>query len=319
MTYRRLGRSGIQVSTLSFGSWVTFNTQLDKDAALSCMQAAWEAGVNFFDNAEAYDGGESERVMGDALAELGWPRHSYVLSTKFFFGIHESVNSKMTLNRKYLLEAIDPSLERLGVDHLDIAYCHRHDPDTPMEEIVWAMSDIVSAGKAHYWGTSEWSAQALREACEVADAHHLHRPVVEQPEYNLINRQKVEHDYVPLYEDYGIGLTTWSPLKSGLLSGKYLDGIPEGSRGALPAYDWLGDTLTNAEANARVQKLVPIAAELDCTLAQLAIAWCAANPNVSTVITGASRASQVTENMVAMEVLERLDDEMLARIDAAFG
>ncbi|MDH3754402.1 MAG: aldo/keto reductase [Acidimicrobiia bacterium] len=317
MQYRRLGRSGLKVSVLSFGSWVTFDTQLDKDAALGCMQAAWDAGVNFFDNAEAYAGGESEHIMGEAIGELGWPRHSYVLSTKFFFGIHEGVNTNQTLNRKYLLEAIDPSLERLRVDHLDLVYCHRYDPETPMEEVVWAMSDIVSSGKALYWGTSEWAAEEIRQAWDIADRHHLHKPVVEQPEYSLLARRRVESEYARLYDDIGIGLTTWSPLKSGLLTGKYLDGVPEGSRLALPGYEWLRDAVLDPSVNDKIVNLAAIADDLGCTTSQLAIAWCAANPNVSTVITGASRAEQVVENMGALDVLARLDEAVLDRIEAA--
>jgi voltage-dependent potassium channel beta subunit len=319
MTYRRLGRSGLKVSVLSFGSWVTFGPQIDVARARDCLGAAYEAGVNFFDNAEAYSAGESERIMGQAIAELGWPRHSFVLSSKYFFGIHDGVNTRNTLNRKYLMEAIDPSLERLGVDHLDIAYCHRSDPETPIEETVWAMSDIVSSGRALYWGTSEWSADDIRAACEVADRHHLHRPVVEQPQYNLFARGRVEREYAPLYEDVGLGLTTWSPLASGLLSGKYVDGVPEGSRAALPGYEWLRRRLTDPDANAKVRKLKAVADDLGCTLSQLAIAWCAANPNVSSVITGASNVEQVRENLGAVAVLDRLDESTLARVLEAVG
>ncbi len=316
MTYRRLGRAGLKVSVLSFGSWVSFGPQLDVDRAAECLQAAYEAGVNFFDNAESYSGGESERIMGEAIRQLGWERHSYVVSSKYFWGIKGGVNATDTLNRKYLLEAIDGSLERFGLDHLDLIFCHRPDPETPIEETVWAMSDIVSSGKAHYWGTSEWSADEIRAAWDIADRHHLHKPVMEQPQYNLFTRRRVEKEYRRLYEDVGLGLTTWSPLASGLLTGKYLDGVPEGSRAALPGYEWLRDRVTDPERNAKVRELAAVADDLDCTLAQLAIAWCAKNPRVSTVITGASRAEQVRENMVALEVLEALDDEVMARIDA---
>jgi voltage-dependent potassium channel beta subunit len=317
MEYRRMGNSGLKLSVLSFGSWVTFGKQLDDDLGLESMQAAWDAGVNFFDNAEVYANGESERIMGQALQRLEWPRHSYVISTKFFWGIHDGPNTRNTLNRKYLLEAIDSSLERLQLDFVDLVYCHRPDPDTPIEETVFAMSDIVSSGKAHYWGTSEWSADEIRAAWEIAERHHLHKPQVEQPEYNLFRRNKVEKEYTRLYEDLGLGTTTWSPLASGLLTGKYLDGIPEGSRGSFVRF--LQDMLTNEEANEKVRRLQPIAEELDASLAQLAIAWCAANPNVSTVITGASSLEQVNHNMAAKDLIEQLDEDVLGRIDEIFG
>ncbi|HLH28064.1 MAG TPA: aldo/keto reductase, partial [Acidimicrobiales bacterium] len=245
MQYRRLGRSGLKVSLLSFGSWVTFGPQLAGRGAEECLGAAYERGVNFFDNAEAYAGGDSERIMGAAIRSLGWPRHSYVVSTKLFWGLHDAVNMRNTLNRKYLTQAIDGSLERLGLDFVDIVYCHRPDPETPVEETVWALSDVIAAGKAHYWGTSEWTAAAIREAWDVADRHHLHKPVVEQPQYNLFWRARVEEEYAPLYEGIGLGLTTWSPLASGLLSGKYLGGVPDGSRAALPGYEWLRGLLTD--------------------------------------------------------------------------
>jgi voltage-dependent potassium channel beta subunit len=227
------------------------------------------------------------------------------------------VNAHLTLNRKYLLEAIDPSLERLGLDHLDLIYCHRPDPETPVEETVWAMSDIVDSGRALYWGTSEWSADEIRAAWEVAERHHLRKPVVEQPEYNLFRRRKVEVEFARLYEDIGLGLTTWSPLASGLLTGKYLDGVPEDSRAALPGYGWLRDQLTDPDRNAKVRKLAAVADDVGCSLAQLAIAWCARNPHVSSVITGASRVEQVHENLAALDVLDRLDDAVVARIEAA--
>jgi voltage-dependent potassium channel beta subunit len=315
MEYRRLGRSGLRVSVLSFGSWVSFGAQLDTGKARDCLAAAYEGGVNFFDNAESYAGGESERIMGAAIAKLGWPRHSYVVSTKFFWGLNDSVNMRNTLNRKYLMQAIDGSLERFGLDFLDLVYCHRPDPNTPVEETVWAMSDMVSSGRAHYWGTSEWSADEIRAAWDIADRHHLHKPVMEQPQYNLFARRRVEHEYARLYGDIGLGLTTWSPLASGLLTGKYLDGVPEGSRPTLPGYEWLRASLTDPQRNAKVRQLASIADELGCSLSQLSIAWCAANPNVSSVITGASRESQVRENLGALEVLPKLDTGVLARID----
>lgn len=316
MEYRRLGASGLKVSLLSFGSWVTFGPQLNDDLAMESMTAARDAGVNFFDNAESYAGGDSEAIMGRVLGKLGWPRRSYVLSTKLFWGLSSDVNMNNTLNRKYLMQAIDGSLERFGLDFVDLLFCHRSDPETPVEETVWAMHDIVASGKALYWGTSEWPAEALVEAYEICDRHHLRRPAMEQPQYNLLSRERVETEYLPIVERYGLGLTTWSPLASGLLTGKYLDGIPEGSRGSLEGYEWLRRALTNEKPNAKVRELKTIADELGCSLAQLAIAWCAHNPHVSTVITGASRPSQVVENMAAIEVLGRLDDEIMARVEA---
>lgn len=319
MQYRRLGRSGLKVSVLSLGSWVTFDNQLDTGLATECMSAAREAGVNFFDNAEAYAGGASETIMGKVFEQERWERWSYVVSTKFFWGIHDDVNMKNTLNRKYLHQAIDGSLERLGLDYVDLAYCHRADPDTPLEETVHAMSDMVSSGKALYWGTSEWTAAEIYAAHEIAERKNLHKPVMEQPQYNMLERSRVENEYARLYDDIGLGLTTWSPLKSGALTGKYLDGVPEGSRASLADFDWLKEGLTDAAVSEKVRALAVVAKELDCSLAQLAIAWCAANPNVSTVITGASRAEQVTENMLALDVLESLDDDVMARIDAVLG
>jgi len=319
MEYRRLGRSGLQVSVLSFGSWVSFGTQLDTDAALACMDAAQQAGVNFFDNAEAYAGGKSEQIMGEAIRELGWPRHEYVLSTKIFWGIHGGVNMRNTLNRKYVLQAVEGSLERLGLDFVDLLFCHRADPHTSIEETVWAMSDVIERGQALYWGTSEWTADEIRAAWDVAERHHLHKPVMEQPQYNLLQRRKVEREYARLYDDIGLGLTTWSPLASGVLTGKYLEGIPEDSRMALPGYEWMQGSVKSEKTTAKVRAHVDIASDLGCTPAQLAIAWCARNPHVSTVITGASRAEQVVDNMGALDVLDRLDDEVVERLDAAFA
>jgi voltage-dependent potassium channel beta subunit len=317
MEHRRLGRSGLQVSVLSFGSWVSFGPQLDVGRAADCLDAAHEAGCNFFDNAEAYAQGESERIMGEAIRKLGWARETYVVSTKLYMGLTDGVNTKQTLNRKYLLHAIDGSLDRFGLDFVDLLFCHRPDPDTPIEETVWAMSDIIDRGQAHYWGTSEWSADDIRAAWEIAERHHLHKPVMEQPQYNILERRKVEREYVRLYEDIGLGLTIWSPLASGMLSGKYIDGIPEGSRAALPGYEWLKDLLTDERQNAKVKILVGIAEELECTPSQMALAWCAKNPNVSTVITGASTVEQVRENFGALDVLPKLTDDVMARIKQA--
>ena len=319
MEYRRLGRSGLKLSVLSFGSWVTFGEQIGRDVALECLSTAHDAGVNFFDNAETYAGGESERVMGEAIAELGWDRDTYVISTKLFWGIKEDVNLQNTLNRKYLLSAIDPCLERLGLDFVDLLFCHRPDPQTPIEETVWAMNDIVAAGKALYWGTSEWSAGDIRAAWEIAERHHLHKPVVEQAQYHLLERYRVETDYARLYEELGYGLTTWSPLASGLLTGKYLDGVPEGSRGTLEGYEWLRDLITDDRALDKVRALVPIADDLGCSMSQLAIAWVARNPNVSSVILGASRVSQLEENLAALDVVPLLTEDVLARITEALA
>ena len=320
MNYRRLGRSGLKVSELSLGSWVTYHNQVDTAAAREMMAAAFDAGVNFFDNAEVYAAGQSERVMGEALKALKWPRLNYIVSTKFFWGLSRegnTVNRMDTLNRKYLSQAIDGSLQRMGLDFIDLVYCHRPDPHTPIEETVWAMSDMITQGKALYWGTSEWSAADIRAAWDIADRHHLHKPVMEQPQYHLFHRQRVEQEYARLYEDIGLGLTTWSPLASGLLTGKYKDGVPAGSRGALENMSFLVKGLTDAGKNAAVGQLEGIAAELGCSVAQLAIAWVARNPRVSTVITGASRLSQLQSNLAAAEVIQRLSPEVLAAIDAA--
>jgi len=319
MQYRRLGNSGLKVSVLSFGSWVTFGSQLDVDRAAECMSAAYESGVNFFDNAEAYDGGGAERIMGEAIRSLGWPRHSYVISTKLFFGLYGTVNMDSTLNRKYLMQGIDGSLERLGLDYVDILFCHRPDPETPLEETVWAMSDIVASGKALYWGTSEWPAELIREAWDIADRHHLRKPVTEQSNYNVFWRQRVEEEYAPLYDDLGLGLTTFSPLSSGILSGKYANGIPEDSRAALSGYEWLRSSVTNAGMREKVGKLQTLTNQLDCSLAQLALAWCASNPHVSSVITGASSVAQVRENMGAVGVLEQFTPELRERIASIGG
>ena len=315
MNYRRLGRSGLKVSELSFGSWVTYGNQLDTTAARECMAAAWDRGVNFFDNAEVYASGKSEEIMGEVLKKLAWPRVKLIVSTKFFWGITDGPNEKSTLSRKYLLNAIDGSLARLQLDYVDLVYAHRPDPNTPIEETVWAFHDMIERGKALYWGTSEWSAAEIMEAWQVAERHHLRKPVVEQPEYNLFHRHRVEVEYKRLYEDIGLGLTTWSPLASGLLTGKYRAGIPPDSRGAIPRMQFLVQDLTDKAKNEVVGQLGQVAKDLGCTLAQFAIAWCARNPRVSTVITGASRVSQVEENLRAAEFIPKLTPAVLERID----
>ena len=319
MNYRRLGRSGLRVSELSLGSWVTYGNQLDVAGARECMAAAWDHGVNFFDNAEVYAAGKSEEIMGEILKKLAWPRLKLIVSTKFFWGITDGPNEKNTLNRKYLMNAIDGSLRRLQLDYVDLVFCHRSDPNTPIEETVWAMHDMVERGKALYWGTSEWSAADIRAAYEIAERHHLRKPVVEQPEYNLFTRNRVEKEYARLYEDIGMGLTTWSPLASGLLTGKYRGGIPEGSRATIPRMKFLVEDLTDKSKNEAVARLGEVANELGCSTAQLALAWCAANPHVSTVITGASRVEQVRENMKAAQIVPKLTPEVMQRIDAISG
>lgn len=317
MQYRRLGRSGLKVSELSFGSWVTYGSQVDTKAAVECMAAAWDAGVNFFDNAEVYAKGMSETIMGEALKQLGWRRSQAIISTKFFWGINDGPNEKNTLNRKYLMQAIDGSLKRLQLDYVDLVFCHRADPNTPIEETVYAMHDMIASGKAMYWGTSEWNADEIRAAWEIAERHHLHKPVMEQPQYNLFARTKVEKEYARLYADIGLGTTIWSPLSSGLLTGKYKDGVPADSRAAIKGYEWIAERVTDPVKIAAVEKLRPIASDLGCTISQLALAWCLKNPNVSTVITGASRVSQVHENMKALEVVPKLTPEVVKAVEAA--
>ena len=319
MKYRHLGKAGIQVSELSLGSWITFQTRFGADKAAELMAAAFDAGVNFFDNAEAYAHGMSEEVMGAALRKLGWRRGSYLVSTKFFWGLNDRPNETNTLNRKYLLEGIDGSLRRLEMDYVDIVYCHRADPTTPIEETVWAMHNIIERGKALYWGTSEWSAAEILSAIQIAETHHLHKPIVEQPIYNLFDRHRFGPEYDTVYEDYGYGSTTWSPLASGMLTGKYNAGIPEGSRGDVSKYDWLEEQLTDAARISKVQALEPIAKDMGATLAQFSIAWCLQNPYVSSVITGATRLEQVEENMKALEFVDAFTPEVMAAIDEVFA
>ena len=319
MKYRHLGKAGIQVSELSFGSWVTFHTQSGIDSTIEMMAAAYDSGVNFFDNAETYAAGESEKLMGAALKSLGWRRGSYLVSTKLFWGLHDGPNEENTLNRKYLIESINGSLGRLKLDYVDLLYCHRADPTTPIEETVWAMHNIIESGKALYWGPSEWEAADIVSAIEIAERHHLHKPIVEQPVYNMFEQHRFSSDYDAVYKDRGYGSTTWSPLASGLLTGKYSDGIPAGSRGELEELDWLQDQLTDAESLARVTALQPLAEHMGASLAQFSLAWCLQNPNVSSVITGASRVEQVHENMQAIEFVDRFTPDVMSEINRIFG
>jgi len=326
MEYRFLGKSGLKVSALSFGSWVTFGDQMNVDAAYDCMKTAFDAGVNFFDNAEVYAAGQSETIMGEVLRKAGWRRADLVLSTKIFWGGRPDpdggayiygVNDR-GLSRKHILEGTDAALQRLGVDYVDLIFCHRPDIDTPIEETVWAMNHVINQGKALYWGTSEWSAAQIRRAYDIARREHLIPPTMEQPQYNMFHRDRVEAEYAALYDDIGLGTTIWSPLASGILTGKYNDGIPDGTRLTLPNYQWLRPILESDEGKAKVAKvkqLAPVAAELGCSVAQLAIAWCLVNDDVSTVITGASRPDQITENMKALQVADQLTPDLLESIE----
>ena len=316
MEYRNLGNSGLKVSALSLGSWVTFGPQMNEEIAADCMHRAYDAGVNFFDNAEVYADGVAEEIMGAILAKTGWDRSSYLVSSKIFWG-GEGPNER-GLSRKHIVEGTDAALSRLGLDYVDLLFCHRPDLHTPVEETVWAMNHMIQQGKALYWGTSEWPALKILEAYHLARREHLIPPVMEQPQYHLFHRERFEKEYLPLYERMGLGTTIWSPLAGGLLTGKYNDGIPEGSRGDLEGYEWLRPRFEGDEPErkiAKVRQLAPIAQELDCSLAQLAIAWCLTNPNVSTVITGASRPDQVTENMKAMEIASLLTEDVQERIE----
>ena len=319
MEYRFLGKSGIQVSALSLGSWVTFQNQVNVDSAVEMMSEAYNSGVNFFDNAEVYAHGMSEQVMGEALKKLKWRRSSYLISSKFFWGLDDGVNEKNTLNRKRLIEGVNGSLERFGTDYLDLIFCHRPDPTTPIEETVWAMHNIIEWGKALYWGTSEWSASEIVSAIEIAERHHLHKPVMEQPQYNILNRRRFEVEYARLFRDYGYGSTIFSPLASGLLTGKYNNGIPAGSRGTVAGMEWLRDHFVDQEALDKVRKLLPIADGIGASLSHLSLGWCLKNENVSTVITGASRIEQLRDNLKALEIMDRMTPEVMTAIDHVVG
>ena len=316
MEYRNLGRSGLKVSALSLGAWVTYGGQVGEEIAYECMTEAYEAGVNFFDNAEIYADGQAEIVMGRVIRRAGWKRSDLVISTKIFWG-GEGLN-KSGLSRKHILEGHDASLERLQLDYVDLIFCHRPDIHTPIEETVRAMNHVIDQGKAYYWGTSEWDADQIMEAYGIARRERLIPPLMEQPQYHMFHRHRVEREYARLYAEIGLGTTIWSPLASGLLTGKYNAGIPEGTRLDLDDYDWLRERLEDERWQRnleKVRRLEPIAEELGCSMAQLAIAWCLKNPNVSTVITGASKREQVTENMKALAVVEQLTDEIMARIE----
>ncbi len=315
MKYRHLGRSGLEVSELSFGSWVSFHNQLDRDEAQEAMKLAYEAGINFFDNAEVYAGGKSEEMMGGALKRLGWRRASYVVSTKFFWGLFNNPNEQNTLNRKRLMDGINGSLKRFQLEYVDLIFCHRPDATTPIEETVWAMHDIIGQGKALYWGTSEWSADQILQAWYIADKHHLRKPVMEQPQYHMLHRARVEKEYARLYKEIGLGLTIFSPLAGGLLSGKYNNGIPAESRATLKGYEWMRDEVTDAGRLEIVRKLKSVADSLGCTQSQLALAGCLKNPNVSTAITGASRPAQLKENLKALDVVPQLTPDVMERIE----
>lgn len=317
MEYRSLGSSGLKLSALSFGSWVTFSFQLDSDRAAECMKAAYDGGINFFDNAEVYAAGKSEEIMGRVLKDMGWSRDTFCVSSKVYWG--GDLPTQRGLHRKHVVEACHAALRRLGVDYLDLYFCHRPDLNTPVEETVSVMSDLVRQGKVLYWGTSEWSAQQIQEAHGVARQHHLVPPTMEQPQYNMFHRARVESEYLPLYSRVGLGTTIWSPLASGILTGKYRDGIPEGSRFDLEEYAWLKEALIDsAEGRANIDravKLEKIAGDLGVPLSRMAIAWCLKNPDVSTVILGASRAEQVRENLGAIELVPKLTDEVMERIE----
>lgn len=314
MNYRRLGKSGLKLSEFSLGAWVTYGGQVGQEVAESCMVAAYEHGVNFFDNAEGYADGNAEVVMGRAIKKLGWRREDLVISTKIFWGGQGP--NQTGLSHKHIIEGVHNALKRLQTDYVDLCFCHRPDPETPIEETVRAMDILVKQGKVFYWGTSEWSAAQIMRADAIARQYNLTPPSMEQPQYNMLVRDRFEKEYEVLYEELGYGTTVWSPLASGVLTGKYNDGVPEGSRASLQGYEWLRKAAITPERIEKVRQLKPIADELSCTLAQLGLAWCLTNPNVSTVITGASRPEQVHENMEALDVLPKLTDEVLDRIEA---
>jgi voltage-dependent potassium channel beta subunit len=316
MKYRRLGKSGLQLSELSFGAWVTFAQQIDSKTAEKLMTIAYDSGVNFFDNAEAYASGKAEVMMGDILKRKGWPRDTFVVSSKVFWG--GDLPNQEGLSRKHVIEACHAALRRLQVDYLDLYFCHRPDPNTPIEETVRAMSDLIAQGKVLYWGTSEWNAESIREAHRIAREQLLVPPTMEQPQYNMFHRENVERTLAPLYREMGLGTTVWSPLASGLLTGKYNSGDPGNTRISLPSYDWLREQFEGDEARrrlAKVKQLAEVADDLGTTLPRLALAWCLKNPNVSSVITGASKPEQLKENMKAGELVDKLDDEVMRKID----
>ena len=321
MKYRKLGKSGLKISELSFGSWVTFNKQVDSGLAERMFGTCFDAGVNFFDNAEGYEAGESEIVMGKALSALNRPRDSYCVSSKVFFGSNKKPSpTQIGLSKKHVTEACHQALKRLQVDYLDLYFCHRADPDTPIGETVWAMHNLITQGKILYWGTSEWTAEEITEAYEFAEKNHLSPPTMEQPQYNLLDRKRFEIEYKPIFEKYGMGTTTWSPLASGALTGKYLEGIPEGSRASLEGYEWLKKSMVESERGqermTKVAALAPIAEEIKVKLSNLAIAWCLLNENVSTVILGASKVEQLEENLKSVEVLPLLNQEVINKLSS---
>ncbi len=320
MQYRRLGKAGLKVSALSLGSWVTFGKQVDMKDAKTLLKTAYDSGVNFFDNAEGYEAGESEKIMGDALSALGLPRDTFAVSSKVFWGGQKPM--QLGLSAKHVRDACDAALQRLKVDYLDLFYCHRPDIDTPIEETVRAMHNLIQQGKVMYWGTSEWSAQQITEAHALARQEHLTPPTMEQPQYNLLHRERVEAEYRPLYERYGLGTTIWSPLASGLLTGKYNDGIPENSRLQLSGYEWLRDQWTNEDGQqklTKIRQLSGLADEIGISMTHLALAWCLKNPNVSTVILGASRLSQLEDNLKSIDAVNMLDTQILGKIDEILG
>ncbi len=320
MEYRKLGRSGIKLSAISLGAWITYGSQVGEDVAYECMTAAYEHGVNFFDNAEAYASGRAEEVMGNVIRRAGWKRSDLVVSTKLFWG--GKGPNDLGVSRKRIVEGTNASLRRLQLDYVDLLFCHRPDPDTPVEETVRAMNFVIDQGKALYWGTSEWSADRFEEAVRVARREHLIGPAMEQPQYNMLHRDRVEREYAPLYKDPGIGTTIWSPLASGLLTGKYDSGTPPGTRTSLPGLEWLRDEMTGPGARPKLEKvrrLKSVADEIGCTRAQLAIAWCLKNPHVTSAITGATRREQLIENLGAMKVLGDLTPDVMKKIDGIVG